>query len=1391
MKKIAFILSLIFMMVLSIPLCGFADNNEIIIHVSPDGSDRNKGTSEEPLASLNGARVRLRNIDHSKKKVTVLFHAGEYSMDKGVFFDSRDSGNEKAPVEYKAAGDGEVIFNGSKILDVTKFTSITDKAIQNRLPKQSRQYVGQLDLAKQGLTYEMVDMTSKLSVGQTAKVLGIFLNGKKQSLARWPNFGYNLFGNVLNGGGMARYSENKGLGAVFEYDQINPERWTQAEDAYIEGYFGVEFAAEWAKIGSIDTKKHTITLNDWTQYGVRTAHRWAAVNLLEEIDIPGEWYIDKANMILYYYPSYVLSNSDKLEVAVLNDPFVTIDGAEYITFSNIHFKNSREKGIVLKNTSNIHIIDSTVENIGDIGIEVYGKNILIKGCQIYETGGAAIILLGGSDLQAQTPCNIRVENNHIYHFNLNGSFDSPYAIVVGRIISGGSIVGATVENNIIHGGWDASGIQYGGNDNIIRYNEIYNVVRNVADAGVIYAGRRLNEYGNEIKYNYLHDFGAMFDAAFSTCGIYWDDWQSGQLAQNNIIVGTGKNNTRGNILVGADNTYQYNVIVNLATGLSLADRDKYNYTISNNTGLKTAYDSIANSSATLQTKYPRAAALKSSIDKEGRFFVSGNLITDNISAVVKANNIDDTFYKYSTVENNQIVDSYDIFVDPENHDYRIKREAMEEYNFAPQMLNEDNFDMDSIGIQKDVYDIQKPDTPFYQLYPRNGQQQVSSQSLMLLWEKALFADEYEYVIATDPELKNVVKSGITIENHVDFEEVENGKSYYWKVKAKNKSKQIANEWDSEGDPYVFTVSQYDDLNKTFLKEAIEKAEASISDISEDGEGVGLYKKGTTDKFISKIEEAKQVYSITVGKQSDIDIATEKMKKAIDSLKGSRYLGHANLHVGNASNWKEDISGNIVYADEGNAVKMSKKDAGVSALDGKVSNYEVQHFKMKLDYDGWAGIALRQTNPNAISYSSVDSSYLIVIKEDIFELQKYKPGAPVTGILTTAVNNGIISDGQWCDIEFGAVNVDSGVELLFKVNGKVIFDYYDNEVPIHDEGYFVVIPPNSNGAISIAPADSIPEGYYEPSDSLFEKNEADEVGDVFDETSKEYSKQGSWAESEITGYGDKKVLVSGDVQAKAVYNLARARESYKIYYYHSSIEDGDKNASILCRYTDGNSGTKDYIKKVNFSDGESGWKEIGVFEFTSANASSGNIDIEISGSGNGKIVSAPIKLVKANNSQLKFSQLFYRENENLMALKIGKDIAYKDGVKVEIPDTTPIIENQYTMVPLRFVSEAFDGQVQWNQQDSSVILNIGENTIIFALNKSSMNINGEETAIEQMPILRDGRVLVPLRAIAEALGKKVVWEGKRKLIFIGDNLFGVSGLEDSVMDLVDKAFEGGF
>lgn len=105
------------------------------------------------------------------------------------------------------------------------------------------------------------------------------------------------------------------------------------------------------------------------------------------------------------------------------------------------------------------------------------------------------------------------------------------------------------------------------------------------------------------------------------------------------------------------------------------------------------------------------------------------------------------------------------------------------------------------------------------------------------------------------------------------------------------------------------------------------------------------------------------------------------------------------------------------------------------------------------------------------------------------------------------------------------------------------------------------------------------------------------------------------------------------------------------------------------------------------------------------------------------------------------------------------------------DTCPEIINNRTMVPLRFISEALGATVDWNGENQSISLKKSNKEIGMQIGNNLMkvNTNGDvkESFLDSPPIVnKDNRTLVPVRAIAEAFGIEVQWDGKTNSVFIG-------------------------
>jgi len=105
------------------------------------------------------------------------------------------------------------------------------------------------------------------------------------------------------------------------------------------------------------------------------------------------------------------------------------------------------------------------------------------------------------------------------------------------------------------------------------------------------------------------------------------------------------------------------------------------------------------------------------------------------------------------------------------------------------------------------------------------------------------------------------------------------------------------------------------------------------------------------------------------------------------------------------------------------------------------------------------------------------------------------------------------------------------------------------------------------------------------------------------------------------------------------------------------------------------------------------------------------------------------------------------------------------------DTCPEIINNRTMVPLRFISEALGATVDWNGENQSITLKKSNQEIGMQIGNNLMKVNTsgdiKESVLDSPPIVnKDNRTLVPVRAIAEAFGIEVQWDGKTNSVFIG-------------------------
>ncbi len=102
------------------------------------------------------------------------------------------------------------------------------------------------------------------------------------------------------------------------------------------------------------------------------------------------------------------------------------------------------------------------------------------------------------------------------------------------------------------------------------------------------------------------------------------------------------------------------------------------------------------------------------------------------------------------------------------------------------------------------------------------------------------------------------------------------------------------------------------------------------------------------------------------------------------------------------------------------------------------------------------------------------------------------------------------------------------------------------------------------------------------------------------------------------------------------------------------------------------------------------------------------------------------------------------------------------------DQPPIIENDRVLVPFRGICEAMGAYVEWNEATQQATAKLNGTELIFTIGQSYVLVNGQKVAIDQPPIIKNDRILLPVRAFAEKLGAKVQWDKPTYTVKIGQH-----------------------
>ncbi|MFK4300521.1 hypothetical protein ABH892_000613 [Paenibacillus sp. RC254] len=118
-------------------------------------------------------------------------------------------------------------------------------------------------------------------------------------------------------------------------------------------------------------------------------------------------------------------------------------------------------------------------------------------------------------------------------------------------------------------------------------------------------------------------------------------------------------------------------------------------------------------------------------------------------------------------------------------------------------------------------------------------------------------------------------------------------------------------------------------------------------------------------------------------------------------------------------------------------------------------------------------------------------------------------------------------------------------------------------------------------------------------------------------------------------------------------------------------------------------------------------------------------------------------------------------------------------KIQFPDAKPFQdENDYVMVPIRFVSEALGAKVGWEKNGGQLAVSINNDAhaVNMTVGQNTATVDGQTKTFETKIILKQNRTFVPLRLVSEGLGQTVEWDKVSRWVWIGKK--EIAALEDT-------------
>ncbi|MHC4248477.1 MAG: LamG-like jellyroll fold domain-containing protein [Planctomycetota bacterium] len=532
------------------------------VHVAATGSDDAPGTPRRPVRTLGRAQVlaRERIAEGLRAPLTVVIHEGTFRLAEPLVFTAEDSGTRECPVTWRAADGEKVTVSGGRRIEGWR---------------SAGKGLWRADL---GDAHWDLDEAFR----------ELFVNGRRAVRARHPSASAERYALPVLDHQLSDDLKTQTIRVA----PAHLARWRDLEDVEIVVY--KNWASYHKRIAAVDPASGLVTVRPpHVKYRSSNRPRKGTYcffeNAREFLDEPGEWYLDRRTRALFYMPREGEDPRTVRAVAPASPALVLLKGEAgrpvcHLRFEGLSFMhnsyplppqghhgrqaafwyggdgaNGLPAMVQWEHAEDCRIARCEIAHGGSGGIELRAacRRNVIEGNRVHDIAGNGIGV-GHRNSPETVPSANRIANNHVHH--CGAVFLGACGIWVGLAEK------TVVEHNLLNAlpytgvsvGWSWNTKPTVARGNVVAWNHIHDVLREVSDGGGIYSLGW--QPGTVLRANHIHDVhrGPYAHAAPNN-GFFLDEGSKGYLIERNLVYRTSGRTVRHNRNSAEWHTWRGNV----------------------------------------------------------------------------------------------------------------------------------------------------------------------------------------------------------------------------------------------------------------------------------------------------------------------------------------------------------------------------------------------------------------------------------------------------------------------------------------------------------------------------------------------------------------------------------------------------------------------------------------------------------------------------------------------------------------------------------------------------------------------------------------------------------------------------------------------------------------